>query len=197
VYPRISSLKADAIEDPEEFALQTHIFLTFITGNIVHRERALSLTQRPFSELIGTSLVQLGWTYSLLRHFKQGAVVSNPVIAASSDARGGYALFTVFGPNLKRIGEEWLVEPRLVQIVVNGTLQVFFPPFVYGTRHVSNSFSEERAEHILFPIFSGNYRYRFFISPLFHLPKKLARIWLLTNRVINRVDRALGNPMLR
>ncbi|QHS52981.1 glycosyltransferase family 2 protein [Edaphobacter sp. 12200R-103] len=196
-YPRIASLEVTATSNPEVFALKTHIFLTFITGNIIHRERALLLPHEPFSSLIGTSLVQLGWTYTLLRHFRRGAVVANPVLAASSDARGGYALFTVFGTNLKSIGERWLVEPRLVQIVVNGTLQIFFPPFVLGTRRESNAFSEEEAENILSSLFTDNVRYRIFVSPLFHLPQKMARFWLLFNRVVNRVDKTLGNPMLR
>lgn len=197
IYPRVASLKVTATDNSEDFALKTHIFLTFITGNIVNRERAFSLPHESFSNLIGTSLVQLGWTYSLLRHFRKGAIISNPVIAASSDARGGYTLFTVFGTNIKAIGERWLVEPRLVQIVLNGTLQVFFPPFVLGTKRGNNAFSEEKAEEILSPLFSNNYRYRIFISPLFHLPNPLARFWFLLNRVINRIDGALGNPMLR
>jgi glycosyltransferase involved in cell wall biosynthesis len=196
-YPRIASLELAATSSPEVFALKTHIFLTFITGNIVNKERALSLPHESFSNLIGTSLVQLGWTYTLLRHFRRGAVVANPVIAASSDARGGYALFTVFGTNLKNIGEKWLVEPRLVQIVLNGTLQIFFPPFVLGTRQASNAFSEEQAEKILSSLFSDNVRYRIFVSPLFHLPGGIARFWLLLTRIINRIDKALGNPMLR
>lgn len=197
VYPQVTSLHVKVISEPEEFALQTHVFLTFITGNVILRERALSLPHESFSGLIGTSLVQLSWTYTLLRHFQRGAIVSNPVIAASADARGGYALYTVFGPNLLRIGEQWLVEPRLVQIVLNGTLQVFFPPFVFGTRHVSNAFSEEEAEHILSSLFYDNFRYRIFVAPLFHWPKALAKIWLLVNRVVNRIDKAMGNPMLR
>lgn len=196
-YPRITSLEVTATSSSEAFALKTHIFLTFLTGNIVNRERILSLAHEPFSDLVGTSLVQLSWTYTLLRHFRQGAVIANPVIAASSDARGGYALFTVFGTNLKSIGEKWLVEPRLVQIVLNGTLQVFFPPFILGTCQGSNTFSEEQAENILSPLFSDNFRYRIFVSPLFHLPKRMARLWFLFNRVVNRVDKAFGNPMLR
>jgi abequosyltransferase len=197
IYPQVTSLDVKVISKPEEFALQTHVFLTFITGNVIFRERALSLPHESFAGLVGTSLVQLGWTYTLLRHFQRGAVVSNPVIAASADARGGYALYTVFGTNLKRIGEEWLVEPRLVQIVLNGTLQVFFPAFVFGTKHVSNAFSDEEAEHILSSLFYDNFRYRIFVAPLFHWPKALARIWLLANRVVNRIDKAMGNPMLR
>jgi len=196
-YPRITSLEIASIDRPEVFALKTHIFLTFITGNIVNKERTLSLPHESFSTLIGTSLVQLSWTYTLVRNFRRGAVVANPVIAASSDARGGYALFTVFGTNLKSIGEKWLIEPRLSQIVVNGTLQVFFPPFVLGTRQESNVFSEEQAENILASLFSDNIRYRIFVSPLFRLPKRMARLWLLLTRVINRLDKALGNPMLR
>jgi abequosyltransferase len=187
----------EIIHDPRAFALRTHVFLTFITGNIINRERVLSLPHRPFSELAGTNFGQLGWTYTALRYFRKGAYLSEPIIAAGGDDRGGYSLFAIFGTNLERITEEWLVEPALVRIVMNGTLQTFFPSFVFRAKSGIGPFTGESPDALLHSLFSDNYRYYLFIYPLLKLPKNLARVWLLLCKVINRLDRAMGNPMLR
>ncbi len=187
----------EVIDDPLRFALRTHVYLTFITGNIINKERVLALSSRPFRELLGTSLVQLSWTYTALRHFRKGVFIREPVVAVGSDDRGGYALFTVFGINLKRLTEEWLVDPALVRIVLNGTILKALPSWVLQSRRGAGSFSEEPFDVLLDSLFRSNMRYRFFVSPLFKLPVSLGRIWLLLGQIVNRFDRALGNPLLR
>jgi len=189
--------RIEIIHDPRTFALRTHVYLTFISGNIINKQWVLTLPHRPFSELIGTSLGHLSWTYTALRHFRKAACILDPLIAAGSDDRGGYALFTVFGTNLKHITETWLVEPDLVRVVLNGTLQTFFPTFVLSSKLRSDSFIREKPDVLLDSLFSNNYRYYFFIYPLLKLPGKLGRAWLLLCRIVNRLDKAIGNPMLR
>jgi abequosyltransferase len=197
--PHVLSLppRIEIIHDPRIFALRTHVFLTFIAGNVINKQRVLSLPHRPFSELIGTSLGHLSWTYTALRHFRKGACILDPLIAAGADDRGGYALFTVFGTNFKHITETWLVEPALVRIVLNGTLQTFFPTFVLHSKLQIGSFSGEKPDALLGSLFSDNYRYYFFVYPLLKLPSALGRIWLFLCRVVNRLDKIMGNPMLR
>jgi len=187
----------EIIRDGRTFALKTHVFLTFITANIINRWRVLSLPHRPFSELTGTSLGQLSWTYTAVRYFRKGAYLREPIIAAGGDNRGGFSLFAVFGANLKRITEEWLVEPALVRVVLNGTLQVFFPLWALQTRLGRSSYVEERLDALLQSLFSENLRFYFFVYPVLKLPANLARLWLVLCKVINRLDRAIGNPLLR
>ncbi len=191
-----AKLDVEVVRDAHRFARRTHVFLTFITGNIVNRERVLSLPHEPFSRLVGTSLLQLGWMYTLLRHFRQGAYVATPLVAAGADDRGGYRLFEVFGTNLKRITEEWLVRPELVRVVLNGTIQRFFPAFVLRSRLRKSEFLKEDPHALLRALFSRNYRFHLFLAPLLTLPLGAARAWLVLCRVINRVDKALGNLML-
>jgi abequosyltransferase len=193
---RASELDVEVIRDAHTFVRRTNVFLTFITANIVNRERVLSLPHEPFSQLLGTNLVQLGWMYTLVRHFRQGAYVATHLVAAGADDRGGYRLFEVFGTNLKRITEEWLVRPELVRVVLNGTVQRFFPSFVLRSRLREGAFLKEAPHALLRELFSHNYRYYLFLSPLLTLPAVPARAWLFLCRVVNRVDKALGNPML-
>jgi abequosyltransferase len=189
--------KVEIIHDPRIFALRTHVYLTFIAGNIINKQQVLSLPHRDFSELIGTSLGHLSWTYTALRHLRKGAYILDPLVAAGADDRGGYALYTVFGTNLKRITETWLVEPKLVRIVLNGTVQTFFPTFVLHSKLRSGKFTGEKPDALLDSLFSNNYRYYFFLYPLLKLPGSLGRLWLLLCRIVNRLDKGLGNPMLR
>jgi len=187
----------EIIHDARTFALRTHVFLTFITGNIINRRRVLSLPHRPFRELDGTNLGQLSWTYTALRYFRKGAYLRDPIIAGGDDNRGGLSLFTIFGANLKRVSEEWLVEPTLVRVVLNGTLQVFFPPWALQAKLGLSRFEGERLDTLLYSLFSDNFRFYFFVYPILKLPKSLARLWLILCKVVNRLDRAMGNPLLR
>ena len=189
--------RIEIVEDACIFVRKTHVYLTFISGNIINKQRVLCLPHRPFSELMGTSLIQLGWTYTALRHFRKGAYIVDPLIAASDDARGGYPAVTIFGTNLERITRTWLVKPALVRIVLNGTLQTFFPFLVLRMRLGDKSFIEDNYADILYNLFSDKYRYYFFLYPILRLPGRVGRMWFFLIRVINRLDRALGNPMLR
>ena len=61
----------------------------------------------------------------------------------------------------------------------------------------AGSFIEEKPDDLLHSLFSDNYRYYFFVYPLLKLPGTLGRAWLLLCRIVNRLDKTLGNPMLR
>jgi abequosyltransferase len=187
----------EIISDASVFTLRTHVFLTFITGNIINKRRVLSLPHGPFTDLIGTNLVQLGWTFTAVRFLKKAAYSRDPIIASGIDHRGGLSLFNIFGANLKRVSEEWLVEPALVRIMRNGTLQVFFPPWALETRLGRATYDEEELDKLLQALFPGSLRFYLFVYPVLKLPKALAGIWLFLGRVVNRLDRALGNPLLR
>ncbi|AXC11513.1 putative glycosyltransferase [Acidisarcina polymorpha] len=190
--------RIEIVHDPVTFALRTHVFLTFITSNIIDKRRVSELPHLPFTDIIGTGLVQLSWTYTVLRHFRKGAVVHDCLVAGGGDEnRGGYALVTIFGTNLKRITEAWLVDAPLVRIILNGAQQVFFPTYLSLARSKASGFTDEDPDQVLRPLFFDNWRYHLFIYPVLTLPLGLARLWVLLCRVANRLDKILGNPMLR
>lgn len=190
--PRVKVYKT-----PKSFALKTHIYLTFITANIVNKQKVDSVPHRPFSELNGTNLGQLAWTYIAVRNLRKGACILDKVIEAGDDYRGGYLLFRVFGPNLREVTENWLVAPELVRIVMNGTLQIFFPDYVLRSKIRPHEFDDRSPEDLLYSTFSSNYRYHLFVYPLLKLPGTLGRGWKFLSRVVNRLDRAVGYPLLR
>jgi glycosyltransferase involved in cell wall biosynthesis len=187
----------ESIDDARTFVLRTHIYMTFITGNIVNKQRVDLLAHPPFLDLAGTFLVQLGWVYTSVRYFRTGAYIHNRLIAVGAEDRGGYALYEVFGTTLARITRTWLVEPALVRIVLNATVQFFFPTFVLNSRISADTLGGVIPEALLASLFAGNYRYYLFLYPLLKLPVKLGRGWLVLVKIINRLDKAAGNPMLR
>jgi len=196
---RESIARDDAIEisDPVDYAKQVHVFFTFISGNVINKETVLAAGSKPFSELVGTSLIQLGWTYTALNGFSRGLYIREKLIGVRLNNTGGYRLFQVFGTTLVAITRTWLNAEPLRQIVINGALQRFWPLMLFEYKKSASSFTDQsKAQTTLTPLFSNNPRYWLFVYPMAVLPYHLAAGWLLVIRVINRLDKAAGYATL-
>lgn len=192
-------LRNDAIEisDAREYAKLVHIFFTFISGNIINKDRVLAAGPRSFSSLVGTSLVQLGWAYTALNGLVRGLYIREKLIAVRQNNTGGYKLFQVFGPTLATITNNWVSSADIRQIVMNGTLLRFWPFWLLKYRKCGKDFAQEaEPQTILTPLFRNNIRYWVFAYPVIVLPSALAAIWVFVIRVLNRLDKAAGFPML-
>lgn len=193
----LNSKEASEFGTPEELARRVHVFFTFMSGNIINKDRVCSAIHMPFSNLVGTNLVQLGWVYTALNGHKRSLFIHEPLIAATTNNTGGYRLFTVFGSSLARITEEWLNSETVKRPIINGTLQKFFPIFLLSTKKKNSGFVEENPDHILRPVFKTNFRYWVFNFPIIWMPSWLARIWFLVGRGINKLDSIMGAPLVR
>jgi abequosyltransferase len=180
----------------EDLASHVHVFFTFITGTIVNKARVSALPHRPFSDLADTNLVQLSWTYSALEHHRRSLLIHTPLVATLANNTGGYALFKVFGTNLKRITEEWLTSEGVRAAIFRGTLLAFFPWFLVKSK-AGPTFVLEDPDTVLRPLFGTYLYYWVFDYPIMKLPPALGRAWFFLVRVINRTDRMLGRPLLR
>jgi abequosyltransferase len=189
----------DAIEisDPRAFAKRVHVFFTFISGNIINKDTVRAAGPKPFSDLIGTGLVQLGWTYTALNRFSRGLCIREKLVGVRLNNTGGYKLFQVFGTTLTTITRNWLGSRTLGQIVINGTLQRFWPSMLFEYKKSAGSFLDTaKPQTVLTPLFKDTFRYWAFAYPIVVLPYPLAAGWLFIVRVINRLDKAAGYPML-
>lgn len=180
----------------EDLARQVHVFFTFISGNIVNKDRISSFPHPPFSELLSTNLVQLGWTYTALENHRQSIVIHDPLVAALAENTGGYRLFKVFGLNLAAITNTWLSSEPVKRKILNGTLQRFLPPHILNSQKKTSAFLHEDPEEILRPLFGRQIRYLFFGLPLLRLPPTIGNAWLFLLRVINKIDKVTGNHLL-
>lgn len=197
--PRPLDVRNDAIEisDAKEYAKLVHIFFTFISGNIVNKDRVLAAGPKPFSGLVGTGLIQLGWAYTALNGFVRGLYIREQLIAVRQNNTGGYKLFQVFGPMLAKITNSWVSSARIAQIIINGTLLRFWPFWLLKYKKCEKDFVQEgKPQAVLGPIFGNNIRYWIFAYPVIVLPSLLASVWVFGVRVLNRLDKAAGFPML-
>lgn len=191
--------RRDAIEisDPVAYVKRIHVFFTFITGNIINKDTVLGAGPRAFSSLVGTGLAQLGWTYTALNRFNRGLYIREPLIAMRINNTGGYKLFQVFGSTLATITRDWLASANLCRIVMNGTVQRFWPSILLQYKKSASAFADETSpQAVLTPLYKGNIRYWIFPYPVIVLPSLLAAFWNFFVRIVNRLDKAAGYPML-
>jgi abequosyltransferase len=197
--PRPAKRSYDAIDisDPMAFAKRVHVFFTFISGNVINKDTVLAAGHKPFSDLIGTGLLQLGWTYTALNRFARGLCIREKLVAVRLNNTGGYKLFQVFGTTLTTITKNWLESPSLGQIVMNGAVQRFWPSMLFEYKKNARSFTDTaKPQTVLTPLFKDTFRYWVFAYPIVVLPYHLAAGWLFLVRIINRLDKAAGYPML-
>jgi hypothetical protein len=61
----------------------------------------------------------------------------------------------------------------------------------------ASAFADEtEPQVVLTPLFKDNIRYWFFAYPVIVLPSLLAAVWVFVIRILNRLDKAAGFPML-
>ena len=185
------------VTSAECLARYLNVFITFISGIIVNKEYISSVEHRPFDSLLGTNFVQLGPYYTLLNNHRRSLLIRDPLIASTSNTCVGYALFYSFGPALTKITCEWIENKSIQRPIINGTILRFFPVWILKDRISQVSSAVEDAHQVLCPCFTNNFRYWVFLYPVYALPLPLARVWLLMVRVLNKVDKALGSPLLR
>lgn len=191
--------RPDAIEisDSRTYVKRIHVFFTFISGNIINKETVLNAGPKAFSGLIGTGLVQLGWTYTALSRFARGLYIREKLVAMRANNTGGYKLFQVFGTALVTITNDWLESANLGRLVMNGTLQRFWPLMLLRYKKSAIAFVDEcDPRTVLTPLFKDNFRYWVFAYPVTLLPPFLSPVWVFIIRILNWLDKALGFPLL-
>ena len=183
----------DEMNNPREFAKKIHVYFTFISGNIINRDKvARSMTIDPHT-LIGSSLVQLSWIYTALNEFSCGLRIRSRLVGARMDNTGGYKLFNVFGKNLKEITTKYVKDEKAARYIINGTIQRYLPGLIISYERNREKFvNEGDIIKLLHTEFSKNLLYWFYIYPILHLPKRVAKLFHIFIRIINKIDRVFG-----
>jgi abequosyltransferase len=188
---------ATMFSDARSLLRRMNLNSTLISVNIVNKDRVEASGHSSFSTLIGSNLIQVGWIYTALRAHRKSLLVEEKLVGYRFDNTGGYRACELFGPTLSRVASEWLQDPDLVRMVLNGSIQRFFPTYLSkAKRGARQSFEQEDAHLILSRVFSHNLRYWLFNYPLIVLPGGLGWCWLQGLKVVNRIDRACGYPSL-
>jgi len=189
--------RATVFSDARPLLRKMNLNSTLISVNIVNKDRVEAAGHGSFSTLIGSYLIQVGWIYTALRNHRKSLLVEEGLVGYRIDNTGGYAACELFGTTLSRLASEWLREPDLIRMVVNGSIQRFFPTYLsQAKRGERQNFQQEDAHLILSRAFRRNMRYWIFNYPLIALPGRLGWCWLQCVKVVNRIDRACGYPSL-
>jgi abequosyltransferase len=185
------------IEDAHIFVRSIHINFTFVSGNIINKDRVMASDPTKLSSLVGTNLVQLGWIYAALNGYIRGLYIREKLVGMRTNNTGGYMLSQVFGPNLKNITDRCLDDRRLAQSIINGTLMRFLPAALLKLRRSSERFEKEQSpDLILRPVFGDNVRYWLFLFPVVKMPYLLASVWFFLIRVLNKLDKSSGSLLM-
>ncbi len=172
----------------EDIARNFHVFLTFISGIIVNKERISSVPHESFDSLLGTNLVQLGPVYTVLNCQRRSLIIRDPLIAATGNSNNvNYALYHAFGPALSEITHGWIEAKSIQQAIFNAAIQTFFPFFILITRQSNAPRFLEDPHQVLCSCYGNNFRYWIFDYPIYALPLPLAKVWLLAVRAMNKL----------
>jgi len=176
--------------DLEAFTRRINVWFTFISACVIDRTVMLrELGGHEIRRFTGTSLVQLGWVYPVLKAGKGLVYVRDRCVLATKDNTGGYKLLTVFGINLARITRDVFgLESRTARSIIGQTITRCLPGLVWGvrrSRHVRHL--DETPWQGMRRELGGYGGFWLVLVPLGKFPKWLAfpvfQCWRLWNRL--------------
>ena len=179
--------QAYLIDDPAYLAEKVNAMFTLITGNITDKDRFMELRHAPPSEFIGTGLIQLGWTFTVLKHLRKALYIREPLIAARTANSSGWSLPTVFGANLKAVCDRLLAErPDLYRSFTSGILRDWYTSVTMSARRGQmGGIETENMHRLLKPIYGRDVLYWLYLYPLLRAPLPIANLWFLAVRAMN------------
>lgn len=189
--------KSQVVTSAREMALRVNVMVTFISGNVINRERLLSLNTEPPEVLIGTHLTQLGWTLPLLREHRRSLIFWQRYVAGRRMNSGGYSVGEVFGAGfVSVVGRMLPHQPQLAAIFINIALRQWFPATLVELRDNGNGgrFELQKAGASLRHTFGRNFRFWLFTWPVMHLPLPFAKVWSRVSHLTGRLIRTLQMP---
>jgi abequosyltransferase len=176
------------LQDGKRFAEMVGNMLTMISCNIVNKQRVEALNSFRFEELVGSNLVQLGWTLTLLSHFQRGLYIFDVLVSVRADNRSGYTVSKVFGQQLKEITDRLLgAKSGLATTIQTDVVRQCLPFLILRVRHREfGDFENEDFHAALKPVYGHTFRYWIIVFPVAKFPTWLAEFWFTGVRAVRR-----------
>jgi hypothetical protein len=178
--------------DQTSFAGRVHVWFTFISGVIIHRQRVLEEAgDDSMNRYLGTSLVQLGWVFNALRLGSRFIYVDSLCVLATTNNTGGYAVLTAFGANYTRIiADVFGGESDIARLLRDRNLVCFLPGLVWNTRFSSiGNFSAEDPWPAMRRELGGQWKFWLLVVPIGRFPRRFAWLFLQLSRVASKTLR--------
>lgn len=193
----ISKARRRTYSENAAFAKTMNVWVTFLSGTVVSKEAFLKAREIDLQVFLETNLVQLGWVLPLLVHGKKFIHIKTPIVACKSENTGGYHLVQIFGEKFRAVGELLLREkPELEKILENAVIMRLLPPFLLKMRSGDPAFASAGNKELLHRLYKTNIRFSLFLYPILAWNLCWVRLVCLGIRVVNRMDKALGSPLL-
>ena len=167
--------------------------LIMLSAVIVNKDRIEAAPHPEFAEGRNTNLLQMGWTFTALRHFRRGLIVERGLYAVCEHSpRRQFDIVRVFGPNWANAARLFLAPDKaLIDAALNDQLYSWWVTNWYGTRR--------NPEHtmIVDPVgqmrraYGDRWRFWVLTWPLLAWPMPLAGAWLAMLRGVRHLDRVL------
>jgi len=159
------------------FARKVHVNATFISTMVVNRETYRSSADpAPLRRFTGTSLVQLGWVFGVLRTGSRFMYLNPKCVLSMRGNSGGYAMLKVFGQNFAAIVEKAFgAEAGISRAIIRRCAIMHLPGVVWGLRFDRiGDFDYEEPSSTLRPQLHSFLSYWLLLVPISSLPKLLA-----------------------
>jgi len=181
----------------ERFAQMMNVRFTFISGLVFRKASASAQAiDNNLAHTDATNLVQLAWTYEVLKQGHRFVVARQNMLMASSDNRGGYSVLQVFLVNHTRIVQTLLAgHPGLVRRILARTSSCFVPGLIWNVRtNKAGQFELPSVKEVRVPAaLSRLTSFRLLVMPIWRLPAAAAMPFFQLSRVVARLARAFDD----
>lgn len=188
---RVESCRALIYKDCRAFFDKTHVFMTYLSGNIINREFVPA--DLPLDLFAKTNLPQLTWFIPAALSAPVNAYLEGGLVAGKENNSGGYQICNVFGNTFEDIFNYFIgrgADPAVFAAVKNKMVTDFFPSNLYTAR-ANGRFEKEDSFTMLRPIYGRDPRFWLFVVPVIKLPLSLANLWRKMMSGFLKIFRAL------
>ena len=188
---RVGDCRALAYSNCRDFFTKIHVFITFLSSNIINTE--LVPSDIPPDKFAATNLPQLTWIIPAALSAKANVYITGDLVAGKESNTGGYRLCRVFGETLDDIFKFFTDrggDPECFNIIRRKALTDFFPSNIFTAR-TNRRFEEEDYFKVLKPIYGGKPRFWLYVVPVIKLPLPLANAWRMMMSGFLKIFRAL------
>ena len=164
--------------------------LVMLSAIVVNKDRVEAEPHPPFREGYHTNLLQMGWTFTALKHFRRGLVIERGLFAVCERApRREFDIVKVFGPNWARAAQLYLAPNQaILDAALDDQLYSWFVTNWYGTRRMSPPMHLVDPMGQMRPVYGNRWRFWVFTWPLLTWPMFPAGIWLAGLRLLRKLD---------
>ena len=167
--------------------------LALISSVILNKESTESFVHADYEDGRDSNLIQLGWTFTALRHMRRAALFEQGLISTCEVAPSRpFDVVRIFSAHWKQQAERFLdPHSRLYRKALDGQMYAWFPANWVGMRRDGFAANTPRPAQQVYADYRNHWQFWVFTWPLLLLPLPLARTWLLPIRILRRIHAGL------